>query len=214
MNIKYLGHSSFYLKTKEAKVVTDPFTSEIGLTMPKVEADIVTISHSHSDHNNLDAITGDYLTVDWPGDFEKQNVRIRGIAAFHDDQKGELRGANILYRIDAENMNILHCGDLGHVPTEAMLDSIGNVDILMIPVGGQYTLDPKQACQVIAKIEPSIIIPMHFGRPELKQETYGQLADIEAFLKEYGAVDAPRMDQLTIKKEDLTEERRVIVLTS
>lgn len=213
MNIKYFGHSCFLIKSKDARIITDPFDEEIGLKLPKLEADIVTVSHDHSDHNNTAGITGDYLTVDWPGEYEKNSVRIRGIAGFHDDQKGEQRGSNTLYRIETEGLRILHCGDLGHIPTDVMLEQIGDIDILMIPVGGHYTIDAKQACQVISKIEPLVVIPMHFGRPELKKETFESLADVEAFLKEYGATNVQEADQLNIKKEDLNEERKVIVLT-
>lgn len=216
MNIKYLGHASFFIKSKDAKIVTDPYADSIGMKFPKQEADIVTISHDHGDHNNIAGLTlaPDALVVDWPGEYEKSGVRIKGVAGYHDDQKGELRGVNTLFRIETEGIRILHCGDLGHMPTESMLDQIGDVDILMIPVGGIYTIDAKQACQAISKFEPLVVIPMHYKTTEHDPQTFGELTDIDVFLKEYGAVDVQRTDLLTIKKEDLNEERKVIVLTS
>ncbi len=216
MNIKYLGHSSFFIKSKDAKIVTDPYADSVGMKLPKQEADIVTISHDHGDHNNTAGLTlaPDALVVDWPGEYEENGVRIKGVASYHDDQKGELRGTNTLFRIETEGIRILHCGDLGHLPTETMLDQIGDIDILMIPVGGFYTIDAKQACQAISKFEPLVVIPMHYKTTEHDAKTFGDLTDIDAFLKEYGAIDAQRTDLLTIKKEDLNEERKVIVLTS
>src|SRR6476469_4622663 len=113
MDIKYMGHASFFLKTKNSRVVMDPFDPKIGLKFPKTEADIVTISHHHSDHDFLGQVSGEPLVIDWPGEFEKQEVRISGFSSFHDKQKGAERGPDTLYKVEADGISVLHCGDLG-----------------------------------------------------------------------------------------------------
>lgn len=215
MEIKYLGHSSFFIKTKTAKVVTDPYDSAAtGLKFPKTEADIVTVSHSHRDHNYLDGVKGDLLVLDWPGEYEKNEVHINGYPSFHDKQQGAERGENVLFKIEAENLSILHCGDLGHMLEDAAIEEIGSVDILMIPVGGVYTITPEEAVKIINEIEPSIVIPMHYNRPELNPDTYGNLSTLDVFLKAIGAEGTEPQEKLTIKKEDLNpEDMKVVVLS-
>ena len=214
MDIKYFGHSSFYIRTKTAKIVTDPYDSVYtGLKFPKTEADIVTISHDHNDHNSLVDIKGEPLVLTWPGEFEKNQVRITGFQSFHDKKNGEERGENVIYKFEADDFTILHCGDLGHMIPDEMIDQIGSVDVVMIPVGGLYTIGPVEAVKVLNEIEPSIVIPMHYGQEGLKSETFDGLQPLEAFLKEIGALDVETIEKLTLKQEDLTgESTRVVVL--
>ncbi len=218
MEIKYLGHASFLIKTKTAKVVTDPYDSEmVGMKFPKTEADIITISHHHHDHDQSDLIplppTGaPALIIDMPGEFEKMGVRIFGFKSFHDDKKGEERGENILYKIEAEGISILHCGDLGYVPEDSFLDAIGDVDILLVPTGGFYTIDSSQAAELVKKIEPSIVIPMHFNQPKLNQKNFGQLEKVEEFTKKFGLEKPVLLPKLVYKKEEGEEEMKVVVL--
>ncbi|MCL4364541.1 MBL fold metallo-hydrolase [Patescibacteria group bacterium] len=219
MEIKYLGHASFLIKTKTAKVVTDPFDPEmVGLKFPKVEADIITVSHHHADHDQVDQIplppTGNPpLIIDLPGEFEKLGMRIFGYKSYHDDKKGEVRGEDILYKFEAEGITVLHCGDLGYVPEDSFLDSIGDIDILMVPVGGFYTIDASQAADLVKKIEPSVIIPMHFGNPLMKnKELLGKLAPIEDFTNKFGIEKPVPLPKLVYKKEEGEEEMKVVVL--
>lgn len=214
MQIKYLGHASYLIKTKAARVVTDPFDPRmVGLKFPKTETDIVTISHQHQDHNFLGQISGDPLVVDWPGEFEKSGVRVFGYRTYHDKEQGAKRGENILYKIEAEDISLLHCGDLGMVLSEEMVDEIGEVDVIFIPVGGYYTIDASDAQEVVKRVEPSIVIPMHYGSPQLNQETFKKLSPISDFLEKYGVSQNQSVDQLTLKKEDLVaEEMKVIIL--
>jgi len=209
MEIKYLGHSSFLVKTKEAKLVTDPFDpKEVGIRFPKVEADIVTVSHDHKDHNQTQQVIapegGEKLVINLPGEFEKKGIRVFGFSSFHDDKKGEERGENILYKIEADGVSVLHCGDLGFVPDDSFVDLVGGVDVLMIPVGGTYTLDADQAAQLIKKIEPSIVIPMHYGSDSL--------APVSDFLKKMGAEKITPVPKLVVKPEELEEELKVVLL--
>lgn len=212
MNIKYLGHSAFYIRSKDAKIVTDPFNPSIGIKFPKIEADIVTISHEHSDHNYPQGITGEPLIIDWPGEYEKKGVRVSGFPTYHDKEKGKERGSNVIFRIETEGVSILHLGDLGHTLDDDTLEAVGDIDILLIPVGGFYTIDAKDAVAVIKQIEPSVIIPMHYKTREHDAKVFGEVAPLEDFLKAYGLENPETVDQLNIKKEDFAEETKVIVM--
>jgi len=213
MDIKYLGHSSFQIRTKNAKIVTDPFDPEYtGLPFAKTEADILTISHDHRDHNFKDGIKGEPLVLDWPGEFEKNGVRINGYDSFHDANGGTERGDNVMYKFEADGFSVLHLGDLGHLLSEDKIEMIGEVDVLLIPVGGKYTINPIEAVKTINKIEPRIIIPMHYGNIGLKQDIFGELLELQVFLKEIGASDVVPVDKLTLKQEDATDNVQVVVL--
>lgn len=218
MEIKYLGHSSFLIKTKTGKIVTDPYDSQMtGLKFPKVEADIITISHHHQDHDKADQIqlpqTGSPpLIIDMPGEFEKHGIRIFGFRYYHDKNQGEERGENILYKIEAEGVNILHCGDLGMVPPDSFLENIGDVDILLVPTGGFYTIGPDEAFELIKKIEPSIVIPMHYNHSKLNQQVFGKLAYIDEFLKKFGIEKITPLPKFVYKKEEQEEEMKVVVM--
>lgn len=213
MDIKYFGHSSFYIRTKEARIITDPFDSKmVGIKYPKTEADMVTVSHQHQDHNNTSAIGGNPLIIDWPGEFEKMKVRVFGFRSYHDKKQGAERGENTVYKFEAEGISILHCGDLGVVLNDDFLDAVGEVDILMVPTGGFFTIDGSDAVSLVQKIEPSLVIPMHYNNPKLNQELLGKLSPVEDFLKKIGVEAQPAVAKLTVKKEDLGEEMKVVVM--
>ncbi len=212
MEIKYLGHSSFLLKTKDAKVITDPFDPKFtGLKFYKQEADIVSISHDHKDHSYLDQIDGSPLVLTWPGQFEKKGVRVWGTRTYHDKVEGKERGENVMYKFEAEGVSVLHCGDLGVLPTDAQLDEVGDVHVLMVPVGDFYTIDAQEAVTLIKKIEPTIVIPMHYGRPEV---VFKELAPLSDFLQKMGLEKIEPEEKLVVKREDFINEQamRVVVL--
>lgn len=214
MDITPLGLSSFRIRGKGAVVVTDPFdTATVGLKYPRgVEADIVTVSHDHSDHNAITNVTGTPYVVKGPGEYEIKGVIIEGIPTFHDDSKGEVRGRNTMYHFLIDGINILHMGDLGHMLTAAEIEKLGNVDILLLPVGGHYTVDAKTASELIGEIEPTIVIPMHYGRPALNQQIFGQLTGVDIFLKEMGKETVTPVPKLSVTKDKLPEELQVVVL--
>lgn len=212
MEIKYLSHSSFLVKTKDAKIVMDPFDPKIvGLKFPKQEADIVTISHEHKDHSYTDLIEGEPLILTWPGQFEKKGVRIWGLSSFHDKVQGKERGENVMYKFESEGISILHCGDLGVVPSDDQIDEMGDVDILLVPVGGKYTITAEEAIHLIKKVEPAIAIPMHYGRPDIIIEG---LAPLDEFLKKMGVAQPESLEKLVVKKEDfdIDAAMRIVVL--
>lgn len=190
----------------------DPFDPKfVGLKFPKQEADIVTISHDHKDHAHTELIEGEPLILTWPGQFEKKNVRLWGISSFHDKVEGKERGENVMYKIESEGISILHCGDLGSIPTDDQLEEMGDIHILLVPVGGKYTLTADEAIQVIKKVEPSIVIPMHYSVPGIAIEG---LAPLDEFLKKMGITQAEPLEKLVVKKEefDVDSAMRVVVL--
>ena len=210
MDIKYLGHSAFLIKTKTAKIVTDPFDPTMvgGLKFPKTEADVVTVSHQHKDHNQFKNVSGinnvEPLLIDMPGEFEKLGVRIFGFQTFHDKTQGSERGENIMYKFESEGLSVLHCGDLGVIPEESFLETIGEVDILLVPVGGIYTIDAEEAFQLVKKVEPAIVIRMHYGT--------GKLAPVSEFTKKFGLDTVAPIPKLVYKKEEIEQEMKVVVL--
>lgn len=212
MDVTYFGHACFRLKGKNASVVLDPFDSKmIGLKLPKVSADIVTISHQHGDHNNQAAVDDVQVVIDGPGEYEVKGISFIGISTFHDSQKGKLRGKNTVYVIEIDDIRVAHFGDLGHKLSEKHMEILGEIDVLMIPVGGHYTLDPEDAVSVAQSIEAKITIPMHFQTDGLNEQISKNLAGVDDFLSKMG-LPTEKTDKLTLKKEFLGEESKIVVL--
>jgi len=215
MNIFWHGQSCFQIISSQGKnnhvnIVIDPYSEDIGLKVSKLEADIVLITHNHHDHNNVKAVGGNPFLVSGPGEYEIKEVFIQGIPAFHDSSSGKERGVNTIYTIEAEELRLCHLGDLGQKElTPEQIDKIGQVDILMIPVGGIYTISAKEAVKIMSQIEPNIIIPMHYQLPKLKLKLDG----LDKFLKTMGIKKLDSLPKLSIKKKDvLSEEAKIIVL--
>ena len=185
--IIWAGQSCFQIsvsnsKDSQANIVIDPF-SEIGLKNPNFSADILLVSHNHSDHNNVKSVSGDPFLIEGPGEYEVRGVFIKGIPSFHDDVLGKERGLNTIYAIESENIKLCHLGDFGQKQlTDEQLEKIGPVDVLMIPVGGNFTISSSEAQKIIGQIEPKIVIPMHYGLPKLNIK----LDDVDKFLKIMG----------------------------
>lgn len=212
MDITYLGHSSFRIKGKNASVVTDPYDSEkVGIKFPKVSADIVTLSHNHSDHNQSVLVSDTKKVIDGPGEYEIMGVSVIGLSTYHDDQKGAERGKNTIYILEMDGLRIAHLGDLGHELGEDMVGEIGTIDILMAPIGGFYTVDAEKAASVVREIEPSIIIPMHYLASGMNKETFGKLSGVDDFVNLTGLV-SEKLDKLSVKKSDIPEEGTKIVI--
>jgi L-ascorbate metabolism protein UlaG (beta-lactamase superfamily) len=207
MEIVSLGHSSFKIIGKEITIVSDPYDSEkVGLSFPRTEADVVTISHDHYDHNKISAVRGDAICFDSPGEYEIKNTEIVGVESYHDKAQGAERGLNtiFLYRIDG--IKICHLGDLGSDLSSDQLERIDGVDILFVPVGGKYTLDGKEAAKLVSEIEPKIVVPMHFKTGKMTD-----IDSVDSFLKEIGK-DPKKTDRIKIQKKDLPENLEVIIL--
>ena len=213
MKINYLGHSSFLITGKtntgeEVSVVTDPFDPKsTGLTFSKQPADIVTLSHDHANHNFLKNIEGkpveNYLLIDTPGEYEIKGLRVFGIKGYHDNKEGAERGNNTMYVYDFAEATVAHLGDIGHTLNGNQLELLEDVDILMIPVGGKFTIDPKTAMQVIESIGPKVVIP-----------TYDELATLSDFLSESGTEAAIEKAFSIKSKSDLPQETKIMPLSS
>lgn len=208
MIITWLGHSCFRLQTGELIVVIDPFSKDIGLTPPRFRADLVLVSHDHYDHSNAAALGGEPFLISGPGEYEVKEVFVHGVETFHDKTQGGERGLNTIYSVKIEDLVVVHLGDFGEGELrDETLEEIGEADILMLPVGGKYTIDAEEAAKVVKQIEPRLVIPMHYKIPGLKLE----LDSVEKFLQEMGVKPALR-EKLVIKKKDLGEEEKTEVV--
>jgi L-ascorbate metabolism protein UlaG (beta-lactamase superfamily) len=213
----WAGQSCFQLsvsngKDHSADIVIDPFDEKIGLKTPNFSADILLASHGHHDHNNMTAIKGKPFVIETPGEYEVKGVFVQGIDSFHDDVLGKERGKNTIFVIEAEDMRFCHLGNFGQKQlTDEQLETIGKVDILMIPVGGNYTISSSEASKIIGQIEPKIVIPMHYALPKLKIELDG----VDKFLKAMGKNSVTPVDKLTVKASTLPKEgaMEIVVLT-
>ncbi|HPY08792.1 MAG: MBL fold metallo-hydrolase [Patescibacteria group bacterium] len=213
MIITWQGHSCFKIQDKigpdGVTVITDPFSKEVGLKVPNCEADIVTISHDHYDHNNSAALRGQPLIINCAGEYDYKGILVEGIDSFHDDKEGKERGLNVIYRFEVEDISIVHLGDLGSPLDNGQLEKLAGTDILLIPVGGKYTLDAKKAVEVISQIEPRIVIPMHYKIKDLKID----IDPVDKFIKEIG-VEPTYEEKLKISKKDLPQEDMELVILS
>ena len=214
MHIIWHGQSCFQIlinqgKNSSVSIVIDPFDKTIGLKVPFLKADILLITHDHYDHNNVAAVKNSPFLINGPGEYETKGVYVQGVSAFHDDVKGEKRGKVTFYIIEAKGMKLCHLGDLGQKDlTTEQIEKIGMIDILMIPVGGVYTINGERAVHIISQIEPKIVIPMHYQIPKLKIK----LDKLDKFLKSMGIKSIEPQKKLSIKKKDLVQEKTEIIL--
>ena len=198
------------MEGKDVSLLIDPFSKEIGLRPPKIKDQVVLITHEHYDHNNLDEADKDVMVIRNSGEYESKGIFVQGISSFHDKVQGTERGPNTIYVIKWEDMTICHLGDLGQEKLEDhQVDLIGAVDILIVPVGGKYTINYKEAMGVVGQIEPKIIIPMHYKVPGLNID----IEPADKFVKEMG-LTPETTDKFKIAKKNLPqEETKLVVLT-
>lgn len=210
MELAWLGQAAFRLKGKSATVVTDPFDSSFtGLKWSKVEADIVTVSHEHQDHNASSQVTDATFIAQGPGEYEIKGIAFTGVSSWHDNKEGAERGKNVIYTFNIDGVRVCHLGDLGqHQLTDQQLEEIGDVDVLLVPVGGTYTINAAEAAKVTAQLEPKVIIPMHYKIEGLKFD----LDTVDHFLKEMGKEDVQPVGKLSVSSDKLPEEAQVVVL--
>lgn len=211
MEIAWHGHSCFrMIERGMASVVTDPYDDSIGYGSLKLKADIVTVSHDAPGHNNLDAVKGsDVHPITGPGEYEIGGVFITGIATETDKRKKDANGKrNTLYLFDFDGLTVCHLGDLNHVPSQAQIEALGSVGVVLVPVGGGGGLNAAQAAEVVSLLEPSVVIPMHYQT----DETTLKLDPVGKFLKEMGVGVIKPEPGLKLTKSNLPDETRVVVL--
>jgi len=204
-----MGHSCFKIQDKAGSdgvtVVTDPFDKTVGLKVPNFEADIVTVSHDHYDHNNAGSLRGEPFVIKGAGEYDVKGILIHGVSSQHGGEKGI---ENIIYRFEVDGISISHLGDLGHVLDNKQLEVVVGTDILLIPVGGKYTIDAKKAVEVVSQIEPRIVIPMHY---KMSGSKITDIDGVDKFVKEMG-LKPTEEEKLKISKKDLPQEDMELVI--
>ncbi len=210
MVISWYGQACFKLQSGQKTIIIDPFDKKIGLTPPSVNAEVVLVTHSHYDHNNTGIIRGNPSIVDGPGEYEYHDIHIKGIDSYHDNNKGKERGTNTIYLIQYEGLRVAHMGDLGQQDlTEEQIERLGILDVLFIPVGGFYTINGKEASDIVKTLQPRIAVPMHYKIPNL---TIDELEPINSFVDSMNAQGVEAQDKLTIKSvKSNPEEQRTEV---
>lgn len=218
MDIKYLGQSCFKLRGKSGSVITDPFDSKmVGLSLPAVSAEIVTVSHQHEDHNQVDKVKGtaqrpEPLVLNQPGEYEANGISVIGVRSFHDDKKGSERGDNVMFVFQIDGIMIAHLGDLGHELSKNQVEELGPIDMLLLPVGGKFTIGPEMAKKTIATLNPSIVIPMHYKAPGMSS-MFDELVTVDEFVEKAGFEQVTRTDKLKIEPAKLPDDTEVVVLS-
>lgn len=210
MEITYLGHSSFKIKGKTATVVTDPFSpAMVGFKFPKTEAEVVIVSHQHQDHNFIAGIINDPFVISMPGEYEIKGVSIFCFPSLHDEQSKGTKASNLISLIETEGLTICHLGDLKYAPGPKVMEEIINANVLMVPVGGVVTFGPKEAMEIVNQIDPLVVIPMHYKTAGINEEIFGDLSTVEEFIAQS---EVERIDKLTLFKNKLPVERKIVIL--
>jgi L-ascorbate metabolism protein UlaG (beta-lactamase superfamily) len=208
MEIVWLGHSCFRIRAREATVITDPCPPASGYTIGKPTADVVTISHAHDDHTYTKAVAGKPTVIDSPGEYEIHGAFITSIPTYHDAEKGAERGANLAFVIEMEDIKICHLGDLGHAPSADQAEELSGADVLLIPVGGDTTIDGAKAAEIVALLEARLVVPMHYKTPASK----GKLEPPDRFLKEMQVTSIEPQPKLQLSKSAIPSDTQVMLL--
>ncbi len=208
MDISWLGHSCFSIKGSNATVITDPYPPDLGYSLGKPTARIVTVSHQHPGHAYTQGIDGTPKVITRPGEYEIGSILIIGIATFHDAEGGVTLGRNTVYLMEVDEVSVCHLGDLGHVLTAGQVEELGNVDVLLLPVGGVSTINAPLAAKVVRQLEPKVVIPMHYKTPVLNRE----LEPVERFLKEIGIKEINSQPKLSFTRSSLPASTQVFLL--
>ncbi len=208
MEISWLGHSCFRLRGREVTVILDPFAPSTGYTLPRVSPQIVAVSHDHPGHNYVAGVGGTPHVVHSAGEYEIADVFITGIQTYHDAVNGQERGANTAYLIELDELSICHLGDVGHGLSPEQAEALQEAHILLVPVGGQSTINASTAADIVRLIDPKVVIPMHYrteaGRPDLDP--------VDRFLVEMGQKEVTPQPRVSYTKSSLPDTLQVVVL--
>jgi L-ascorbate metabolism protein UlaG (beta-lactamase superfamily) len=204
VDISWYGHSCFRISERgKLTIVTDPFSDSLGLPAPRLKGDVVTISHQTPGHAHVEVVKGRNYVLNGAGEYEIGGVFVIGLPMHSPDGR-----ANIAYILEYDNLNVLHLGDLAHVPDQSTIEALGAVNVLLIPVGGGNALRAAQAAEVVALIEPNYIIPMHYALPGLTVE----LDPVEKFYKAMGVSKVQEEDTLKLSGNSLPEQPQIVLL--
>jgi L-ascorbate metabolism protein UlaG (beta-lactamase superfamily) len=207
MEITWYGHSCFRLSERgKASIATDPFDESIGYPVPKLKADIVTISHDAPGHSNAASVKNFQRIIDRPGEYEIGGVFITGVAMPNIEKVPPKQ--NIAYLLDFDGLTVVHLGDLDHIPQQSMIEQLGSVNVALVPVGGGGALNATQAVELINMLEPNIVIPMHYKTPENRLT----LDPLDRFLKEMGVSRIQQEETFKVVAGSLPEQTQIVVL--
>lgn len=212
MIIEWFGQSCFMITSENGtKILTDPFNKMLGYKLPEIKADIVSTSHDHSDHNNINAVKSNFIRIKKPGVFLKNGIEIKGVETFHDKVSGSKRGKNTVYNFKVDEINVCHCGDLGHILNSNQIEEIGKVDILLLPVGGLATINAVDAAQVMKQLMPTIVIPMHYRTKALGLIGYMLFAKVDKFISVSG-LKSKEYVKLEVNKANIKDYQGIVIL--
>lgn len=211
MKVKWLGHASFLITAEDGtRIITDPYVAGSGLSYGEIKesADIVTLSHDHFDHNNVASVGGNPEVVKDAAPTEIKGIKFSGVETFHDTSEGKERGNNIIFSMDVDGVRVCHSGDLGHPLTDEQVAGIGRVDVLLIPVGGFFTVDAKVATDVCNRLDPKVVVPMHFQNDRCQFP----IAGVEDFLQGKQSVTRSDSSEAEFKAGALPAATEIVVL--
>ncbi len=209
VEISWYGQTCFRLAGRESiAIVTDPYSPELGIALPHLQADVVTVSHHNASCHYLDVVQGPFKLLDGPGEYEISGIFITGVSTFADDQQGSVRGLNTIFAFDFDGATICHLGRLGHVPLQSQVKNLGSVSVLLVPVGGGGSLTSTQASEVIGLFEPDIVVPMRYQVPGLEEELDG----VDTFLKEMGVEEVDKQKKLQVGESSMSDETDIVVM--
>lgn len=208
MEVKWLGHACFLITASDGtRVITDPFNhKQLGYPAPAAKADVVTVSHEHFDHNAVEVVKGTPEVIRQPGKFRIKGLVIQGTASYHDRFEGAQRGENTIFTMEIDGMKVCHLGDLGHPLNNEQLEDIGQVDVLLIPVGGHFTIDAGEAYELTGKINPRLVVPMHYKTEYITLP----IGPVDEFTKYFSSVE--HLASLEINRDTLPEPVQAVVL--
>ncbi len=209
MKIEYLGHSCFKLtESTGTSVICDPYDEAVGYGVPEMSADAVTVSHHHYDHDAVKSVKGSPVIIDKECSYDLPGVEINAIKSFHDGEEGKLRGGNLIFKFRMDGIDVCHLGDLGEECSSALIDELLPVNVLLIPVGGTYTIDAEMAKEYVDRIMPEVVIPMHYRDKGCKLD----IDKVDAFLNLFDDVEEAEESAIELMRNDLNDDTKIVVL--
>ena len=209
MKLEYLGHSCFKLtESTGTSVICDPYDEAVGYGVPEMSADAVTVSHHHYDHDAVKSVKGSPVIIDKECSYDLPGVEINAIKSFHDGEEGKLRGGNLIFKFRMDGIDVCHLGDLGEECSSALIDELLPVNVLLIPVGGTYTIDAEMAKEYVDRIMPEVVIPMHYRDKGCKLD----IDKVDAFLNLFDDVEEAEESAIELMRNDLKDDTKIVVL--